>query len=292
MNELAEYPRLECSPFTVSLLVNQTSYTNALADISCLTYGLVEERFARNNHLERKKIFPRSLNGFDGLEGGTVDEIAIIQGDIGGHRQRKICLYIVPKIKGHNIILGLPWFQHQAVHIDASRDTLTFERSGIQVKNSSRNKDISLNCVQVSAAVFSALVRRSKTRPSIEVFSASLVNIDKALQIKIATDPTTRLLRHYHEFLLLFNRREADKLPPYRGHGIDHKIELIQQNRKDAEVPWGLLYNMSRDELLVLRKMLTENLDKGFVRVSHSPAAAPVLFVRKAGGGLRFCVDY
>jgi len=33
-------------------------------------------------------------------------------------------------------------------------------------------------------------------------------------------------------------------------------------------------------------------LDKGFIRVSNSPAAAPVLFVRKPGGGLRFCVDY
>ena len=49
---------------------------------------------------------------------------------------------------------------------------------------------------------------------------------------------------------------------------------------------------MSRDELLVLRKTLTELLDKQFIRVSNSPAAAPVLFVRKPGGGLRFCVDY
>ncbi len=49
---------------------------------------------------------------------------------------------------------------------------------------------------------------------------------------------------------------------------------------------------MSRDELLVLRKTLTELLDKGFIRVSSSPAAALVLFVRKPSGGLRFCVDY
>ena len=49
---------------------------------------------------------------------------------------------------------------------------------------------------------------------------------------------------------------------------------------------------MSREELLVLRKTLTELLDKGFIRVSNSPAAAPVLFVKKPSGGLRFCVDY
>jgi hypothetical protein len=49
---------------------------------------------------------------------------------------------------------------------------------------------------------------------------------------------------------------------------------------------------MSRDELLVLRKTLTELLDKNFIRVSNSPTAAPVLFVKKPGGGLCFCIDY
>jgi len=49
---------------------------------------------------------------------------------------------------------------------------------------------------------------------------------------------------------------------------------------------------MSLDELKCLRKYLDENLSKGFIRASTSPVAAPVLFVRKPGGGLRFCVDY
>jgi hypothetical protein len=49
---------------------------------------------------------------------------------------------------------------------------------------------------------------------------------------------------------------------------------------------------MSKGELLVLRKELTSLLDKGWIRVSSSPAASPVLFAKKPGGGLRFCVDY
>jgi hypothetical protein len=49
---------------------------------------------------------------------------------------------------------------------------------------------------------------------------------------------------------------------------------------------------MNKDELFVLRKILTEYLDKEFVKVSHSPAVAPVLLVHKSGGGIRFCVDY
>jgi hypothetical protein len=49
---------------------------------------------------------------------------------------------------------------------------------------------------------------------------------------------------------------------------------------------------MSREMLLVLRKTLTELLEKGFIRISNSPAAALILFVKKPSGGLRFCVDY
>ena len=52
------------------------------------------------------------------------------------------------------------------------------------------------------------------------------------------------------------------------------------------------LYSMSKEALLVLRKTLTEYLDQGFIRASSSPAGAPVIFVKKPGGGLRFCVDY
>ena len=49
---------------------------------------------------------------------------------------------------------------------------------------------------------------------------------------------------------------------------------------------------MSQGELQVLKKFFDENLAKGFIRASSSPAALPVLFVCKPGGGFRFCVDY
>ena len=49
---------------------------------------------------------------------------------------------------------------------------------------------------------------------------------------------------------------------------------------------------MSKDEFLVLKKTLTEYLDKGFIRISNLPVAAQVFFVKKLGESLRFCVDY
>ena len=49
---------------------------------------------------------------------------------------------------------------------------------------------------------------------------------------------------------------------------------------------------MSREELLVLRKTLTDLLKKGWIQPSSSHAASPVLFAQKPNGGLRLCVDY
>ena len=45
-------------------------------------------------------------------------------------------------------------------------------------------------------------------------------------------------------------------------------------------------------ELETLKKYLKDNLSKKFIRHSFSLAGAPVLFVKKADGSLRLCVDY
>jgi hypothetical protein len=49
---------------------------------------------------------------------------------------------------------------------------------------------------------------------------------------------------------------------------------------------------MNKKELLYLQKTLTNLLGKNFVRVSQSPAAAPILLVWKPGGGVQFYVNY
>ncbi len=96
----------------------------------------------------------------------------------------------------------------------------------------------------------------------------------------------------YREWLRVFDRQLADKLPMHRP-GVDHKIVLKKDKEgNEAAPPWGPLYGMNREELLLLRKTPTELLGKNFIRASRSSAAAPVLFAHKPGGGARFCIDY
>jgi len=62
--------------------------------------------------------------------------------------------------------------------------------------------------------------------------------------------------------------------------------------KEGVTAPSGPLYLISRDQSEVLRDYLKDNLIKGFIRTSQSPASSPVLFVKKSDSGLRFCVDY
>ena len=49
---------------------------------------------------------------------------------------------------------------------------------------------------------------------------------------------------------------------------------------------------MLKDKLLVIKKYINEHLNKGFISSSLLPTAAPILFVKKLGGGIQFCVNY
>jgi len=194
------------------------------------------------------------------------------------------------------MILGQKWMEDQDVKLSPRRGCLTIKSTGIRIWNSNLAKkdDVKAQYTQVCSSVFIGLVRRARKQPDLgtEIFTASLKDIEKSLAVKKRTDPRLKLPGHYYECLSLFDMKVAEQLPPHRP-GIDHKIELqTDENGQEKTAPWGLLYNMLREELLLLRKTLTEYLDKNFIRASSSSAAAPVLFARKPGGGLRFCVDY
>ena len=75
-------------------------------------------------------------------------------------------------------------------------------------------------------------------------------------------------------------------LPPKRS--VDHHIEL----EPGSKPPYLPIYHMSPLELEELKRQLTDLLEMGFIRPSQSPYGAPVLFVPKKNGKLRFCVDF
>ena len=76
---------------------------------------------------------------------------------------------------------------------------------------------------------FIGMLRRAYRDPtkSHKVFSASLIDIDKALARKKYTDPINKLLKRLYKHLELFNELVAEKLLSYR-EGVNYKINLLK----------------------------------------------------------------
>ncbi|XP_021975371.1 uncharacterized protein LOC110870503 [Helianthus annuus] len=79
---------------------------------------------------------------------------------------------------------------------------------------------------------------------------------------------------------------ELPGLPPERE--IEFRIELSPGAKPVAKAP----YRLAPTEMRELMTPLQDVIDKGFIRPSVSPWAAPVLFVKKKDGSMCMCVDY
>ena len=90
----------------------------------------------------------------------------------------------------------------------------------------------------------------------------------------------------YKDFGDVFEKKNDDYLLEHRPY--DCPIDL----QEGASPPFGPIYGLSERELQALRTYLEENLEKGFIQPSKSPAGAPIFFVKKKDGSLRLCVDY
>ena len=189
---------------------------------------------------------------------------------------KEVSLFVSPSLH-YDMILGMPWLQKHGPHIDWTNTSITFKsdhchsvclqsnngypisldlEAKMSAKKSHSPKAIPATLIPINAAAFSLLA----TKPDYQVFSVSLRDIEQALKPKKCVDPATVLPPQYHEFLDIFSKDDTDKLPP-QCSGVDHEIKM----EPGTQAPSGPLYGMSREELKVLKKYLTENLNKGFI---------------------------
>ncbi|KAJ1570277.1 hypothetical protein NDA12_007434 [Ustilago hordei] len=124
---------------------------------------------------------------------------------------------------------------------------------------------------------------------SLPAFGFVPTGADKGVEMEVEVDKVVtaaEIPKPYQHLRDVFDEVEADKLPHHTEH--DLHLELIEGGKP----PQGPLYLKGPKEMSELRRYLDENLEKGFIRPSKSPARSPVLFVPKKDGGLRLCVDY
>ena len=185
--------------------------------------------------------------------------------------------------------------------INASRRKLAMQKQKpetvvISSLDNSGKKDMpiptrapALGTKEVDVAMIGADAYRAACRlRGAQVFAVSMRDLEYQAEkeARPETDPRSVVPEEYHNLLDVFSKKDSDTLPPHRKY--DHKI-ILEEQQKHGHAP---LYKMSPQELDAVKRYLDSHLAKGFIQASSAPYSSPVLFVKKPGGGIRFCVDY
>jgi RNase H-like domain found in reverse transcriptase/Reverse transcriptase (RNA-dependent DNA polymerase)/Integrase zinc binding domain/Integrase core domain len=301
---------MDTTPFLVDILVNAKFYTDAFIDGGCLCFAAFSSQFVHDRNLPRIEIEPRHLKlaQEDGTQRGKITHITFVDADLDG-RQERIYGYVIKDLS-HNIILGKPWMEQNDVIYHGKERKLTFgDSAGLEIREKGWLYTDAPSEVQTRIANlriesprlmigshFATLMKRCRKDKSSIISAVTVHDITKALEYKtkLTLEETREALPDpikHHAAIFTDDDEGLQALAPHRPTDTQINIET-DENGREKEVPHGPLYGMSREELLVLRKTLADLLDKNWIRASSSPGGAPVLFVKKPGGGLRFCVDY
>ena len=91
----------------------------------------------------------------------------------------------------------------------------------------------------------------------------------------------------YNDFVNIFLKESAEVLLKQIDIN-EHAIKL----EEGTQPPYRPTYSLDLVELEIPKTYIETNLANSFIRLSKSPAGAPILFIHKPDSSLRLCVDY
>ncbi len=149
---------------------------------------------------------------------------------------------------------------------------------------------VSISAIEIhsiAVASFNTLSRKKDVK-ILAVFMKNLKIQLKKQDSSVVIDFKSVISFEYHDFLNVFFKKKADILSSHRKH--DHRIELEKDHESNHE--YVSLYNLSEEELQLVKKYLKKHLNKDFIESSTASYASFILFVKKSDEELRFCVNY
>lgn len=230
---------------------------------------------AKELDLHTDPLTPIQAHSMDGTDikiyGTTIATVEVT--DSRGRREMHGIPFVVMERPVFHMVLGLPWIDEVNPKLSYASRRMLFR--GRKAKDERPHQPIALE----DADEFDRTMRSAHS----EVYACLVGSVGR-------TTPTSakegQMPIRYADFRDVGLPGDDDVLA---GHGPqDLAIEMAE----GAEPPHRPLYNLSVTELSVLRKYISDALEKGWIRHSKSPAGAPILFAKKKDGTLRLCVDY
>ena len=225
--------------------------------------------------------------------------------------------FLITNLGTHNMVLGLDWFREYDPDIVYSTGEIkgfrkpTTNRPNLSTKTSNltfgpcTDTKIAFKAGGVISAIETEQFNRKQIGQSYSTLFNTQKHVEQALSIKAYAGSINGLTGNtqgweqtippqYHKFLnTVFSDQSAKTLPPHR-HGQDCSITI----REGEQLSTCKVYDMSEEQLKILKQIIDENIKKGFFRESKSQASSPVFFVTdKASNSrgtdqLRLVIDY
>ena len=273
-------------------IVNGIHLVQPLADTGCLTNAMVSEQFARKSGMTLLDIEPRALRQVveEHVRPPIISQVAKFRMDIYGYCA-PMWAYVLPG-QEEEMILGRVWMDTYDALLEPARRRILIRKWRLEVPVFGRKRPHRGTAQRAAAA---RLLPEVNTQ-GVVACRVTLEDVQKALHKQKVLETLPQIEKQLpvelQDLATAFDQKSSRKLPPHRP-GVDHEINIRKApDGSELPIPSSPLYHRSKEELLIMRKTILDLLEQGFIRPSRSSAGAPVLFVRKAEGGLRFCVDY
>jgi transposase InsO family protein len=232
--------------------------------------------------LEKPKRNPTIIRGLNGDEFEAIvdSETEKLPMTIQNHSEN--ITFDVTPLGAYDIVLGIPWLRRHNPSINWKTGEFQFNRCQCIRSNPNPRQQWRIKLEQWTPQTqedyYEALQEHDDPEYVFEIEEIAAITQEKPQEKSIPME--------HQEFQELFPTRKETPLPEHGPH--DHEIP-IQPGKDPKYMP---LYQLSEPESEVLRTYVNDNLRKGHIRHSFSPAGYPVLFVPKKDGKLRLCVDY
>ena len=258
MTSISDSPDLLRLPFTIP----SYSSTPIPTLIDCgATLNFIHEETVSQLRIDTQPCPPIEVSVVDGRTLPSLVQrqatLEVKEPNLGTYHET----FYVASIGMHSMILGMPWLEHADPDIHWRAKTIELRATGQELT--------------------------MRIHPTDQVFLMYVTPNSAQCNNASASKEPVRIPDEYKDLAEVFSEKRASKLPPHRGR-LDHSITL----EEGFKPTYGPIYNLSETELSVLKEYIEEHLERGSIRPSTSPFGAPVLFVKKADGSLRLCVDY
>ena len=280
----------------------------------------INSRYVSRHGLQtRDLVIPILLRNADNSPNaiGRITKEVVLNVEMKGHLEQ--LTMAVADIGDDDIIMGIDWLRHHNPTIDWTNDVVDLNRCPPQCDNQKRLVPLPRLAIAEEVetpwgpdrtqaeweAVPPGFRYSEKYWDQYHDAESYFVTTDDHFAYKIAASYTHSqaiaeksavkegektfeelVPPEFREFADVFSKVESERLPLRKPY--DHAIDL----EPGKVPPYSKIYPLAPSERDALREFVDENLRKGYIRPSKSPAAAPVFFIKKKDGTLRMVVDY